>query len=334
MLKYTIRRLIAIIPVLLGLLVLIALLIEFIPGDPARVMLGQHVSEEALAALRDRLGLNRPFIVRFGIYLGNLFRGDWGTSIREGRPILTILAERIPATFELSIAAMIISSIVGISIGILSAYRQYSVLDYVGMVIALIGISMPVFWLGLMMIYAFSLVIPILPFGGRLTTGVALNSVTGFYVLDAILTGNLAALGDVLRHLVMPAVALGTIPMAIITRMTRSSMLEVLRQDYINTARAKGLSTQVVVLRHAFKNALIPVVTVVGLNFGVLLGGAILTETVFAWPGLGTWLLDSIYARDYPAVQGGVLFIGASFILINLLVDLSYAWINPKVKYD
>jgi len=334
MLKYTIRRLIAIIPVLLGLLVLISLLIEFIPGDPARVMLGQHVSEEALEILRERMGLNRPFIVRFGIYLGNLFRGDWGTSIREGRPILTILAERIPATFELSLAAMIVSSVVGIAIGILSAYRQYSVLDYTGMFIALVGISMPVFWLGLMMIYVFSLVVPILPFGGRLTTGVALNSVTGFYVLDAIVTGNGPALGDVLKHLVMPAIALGTIPMAIITRMTRSSMLEVLRQDYINTARAKGLASRVVVLRHAFKNALIPVVTVVGLNFGVLLGGAILTETVFAWPGLGTWLLDSIYARDYPAVQGGVLFIGAAFILINLLVDLSYAWINPKVKYD
>jgi len=334
MLKYTIRRLIAIIPVLLGLLVLISLLIEFIPGDPARVMLGQHVSEQALEVLRERMGLNRPFIVRFGIYLGNLFRGDWGTSIREGRPILTILAERIPATFELSLAAMIISSVAGVAIGILSAYRQYSVLDYAGMFIALVGISMPVFWLGLMMIYAFSLVVPILPFGGRLTTGVALNSVTGFYVLDAIMTGNGPALGDVLKHLVMPAIALGTIPMAIITRMTRSSMLEVLRQDYINTARAKGLASRVVVLRHAFKNALIPVVTVVGLNFGVLLGGAILTETVFAWPGLGTWLLDSIYARDYPAVQGGVLFIGASFILINLLVDLSYAWINPKVKYD
>jgi len=334
MLKYTVRRLIALIPVLLGLLVLIALLIEFIPGDPARVMLGQHVSEQALEVLRERMGLNRPFIVRFGIYLGNLFRGDWGTSIREGRPILTILAERIPATFELSLAAMIISSVAGVAIGILSAYRQYSVLDYAGMFIALVGISMPVFWLGLMMIYAFSLVVPILPFGGRLTTGVALNSVTGFYVLDAIMTGNGPALGDVLKHLVMPAIALGTIPMAIITRMTRSSMLEVLRQDYINTARAKGLASRVVVLRHAFKNALIPVVTVVGLNFGVLLGGAILTETVFAWPGLGTWLLDSIYARDYPAVQGGVLFIGASFILINLLVDLSYAWINPKVKYD
>jgi len=334
MLKYTVRRLIGIIPVLLGLLVLVSLLIEFIPGDPARVMLGQHVSEEALETLRERLGLNRPFIARFGIYLGNLFRGDWGNSIREGRPILTILAERIPATFELSFAAMIISSIVGIAVGILSAYRQYSLLDYTGMLIALIGISMPVFWLGLMMIYFFSLVVPILPFGGRLTTGVVLNDVTGFYILDAIITGNLTALGNVLRHLVMPAIALATIPMAIITRMTRSSMLEVLRQDYINTARAKGLSSRVVVMRHAFKNALMPIVTVVGLNFGVLLGGAILTETVFAWPGLGTWLLDSIYARDYPAVQGGVLFIGASFIFINLLVDLSYAWINPKVKYD
>ena len=334
MLKYAVRRLIGVIPVLFGLLVLVSLLVEFIPGDPARVMLGQHVSEASLAALRDRMGLNRPFYVRFGMYVGRLFRGDWGDSIREGRPILTILGERFPATFELSLAAMLFSGIVGVGLGILSAARQYSVLDYIGMLIALIGISMPVFWLGLMMIYAFSLVIPILPFGGRLTTGVALDPVTGFYLLDAIIGLNGRAIGDVLWHLIMPAIALGTIPMAMITRMTRSSMLEVLRQDFIDTARAKGLRERRVVLKHGLRNALIPVVTVVGLNFGLLLGGAILTETVFAWPGLGTWLLDSINARDYPAVQGGVLFVGALFILINLLVDLSYAWINPKVKYE
>lgn len=334
MAKYTLRRLLALLPVLLGLLILISLLIEFIPGDPARVMLGQHVSEEALETLRERMGLNRPFYVRFGIYLGNLFRGDWGTSIREGRPILKILSERFPATFELSFFAMLFSSFVGIGIGILSAWRQYSIMDYLGMVIALVGISMPVFWLGLMMIYAFSLKLPIMPFGGRLTTGVTLSSVTGFYTLDAIISLNGAAFQDALWHLFMPAIALGTIPMAMITRMTRSSMLEILRQDYINTARAKGLRERVVVMKHGFRNAMIPVITVVGLNFGLLLGGAILTETVFAWPGLGTWLLDSINARDYPAVQGGVLFIGALFILINLLVDLSYAWINPRVKYE
>jgi len=334
LLKYAVRRLIGVIPVLFGLLVLVSLLIEFIPGDPARVMLGQHVSESALEALREKMGLDRPFYVRFLSYVAKLFQGDWGDSIREGRPILTILSERFPATFELSLAAMVFSGIVGISLGILSAAKQYSVLDYAGMVVALIGISMPVFWLGLMMIYAFSLVVPILPFGGRLTTGVAFESVTGFYVFDAIIRGNGRALGDLLVHLVMPSIALGTIPMAMITRMTRSSMLEELRQDYIRTARAKGLRERLVVIKHGLRNALIPVVTVVGLNFGLLLGGAILTETVFAWPGLGSWLLDSINARDYPAVQGGVLFVGAVFILINLLVDLSYAWINPKVKYE
>ena len=332
--KYALRRLLGILPVLLGLLIFVSLLIEFIPGDPARVMLGQHVSEAALEQLRERMGLNRPLYVRFGIYVTNLFRGDWGDSIREGRPILTILAERFPATFELSLLAMLFSSLCGIAIGIISAWKQYSVWDYSGMFVALAGISMPVFWLGLMMIYAFSLVIPIMPFGGRLTTGVSLTSVTGFYLLDAVISLDGKALADVLWHLLMPAIALGTIPMAMITRMTRSSMLEVLRQDYVNTARAKGLRERVVVMKHGLKNALIPVVTVVGLNFGLLLGGAILTETVFAWPGLGTWLLDSINARDYPAVQGGVLFIGAMFILINLFVDLSYAWINPRVKYD
>ena len=334
MLKYTIRRSLAILPVLLGLLIFVSLLIEFIPGDPARTMLGQHVSEATLEALRERMGLNRPFYVRFGLYLGNLFQGDWGNSIREGRPIFKILTERFPATFELSLFAMLFSSLVGVSLGIISAWRQYSIWDYSGMLIALVGISMPVFWLGLMMIYLFSLKIGIMPFSGRLTTGSAFSPVSGFYALDALITLNWTALKDVLWHLIMPAIALGTIPMAMTTRMTRSSMLEVLRQDYVNTARAKGLRENVVVMKHALKNALIPVVTVVGLNFGLLLGGAILTETVFAWPGLGTWLLDSINARDYPAVQGGVLFIGAVFIIINLLVDLSYAWINPRIKYD
>ena len=332
--KYAIRRTLAILPVLLGLLFLVSLLIEFVPGDPARTMLGPHVNEASLAALREKLGLNKPFYARFGIYLGNLFRGNWGESIREGRPILTILMERFPATFELSIFAMLFSTIVGIGLGIISAWRQYSLWDYLGMFVALIGISMPVFWLGLMMIYFFALKLHIMPFSGRLSTGLSFTPITGFYVLDSIIGLNGRALGDALWHLIMPSIALGTIPMAMITRMTRSSMLEVLSQDYINTARAKGLSEKIVVLKHALKNALMPVITVVGLNFGLLLGGAILTETVFAWPGLGTWLLDSINARDFPAVQGGVLFIGTIFILVNLVVDLSYAWINPKVKYD
>lgn len=334
MLSYTIRRLVSIIPVLLGLLLLISLLIEFIPGDPARVMLGQHVSEEALASLRKKMGLDKPFYVRLGIYMGNLFQGDWGDSIREGRPVLTILFERIPATFELAFFAMVFSSFFGVMLGIISAWRQYSIWDYSGMIIALIGISMPVFWLGLMMIYVFSFKLGLMPFGGRIATNVTLASKTGFYVLDSIITLNWKAFSNVMLHLIMPAIALGTIPMAMITRMTRSSMLEVLRQDYVQTARAKGLKEKRVLLVHALKNAFMPVITVVGLNFGILLGGAILTETVFSWPGLGTWLLDSIHARDYPAVQGGVLFIGASFVVVNLLVDLSYAWINPKVKYD
>jgi len=333
-LSYTIRRVLSIIPVLLGLLIIISLLIEFIPGDPARVMLGQHVSEEALASLREKMGLDKPFHVRLGIYMFNLFQGNWGDSIREGRPVLTILLERFPATFELTIFAMVFSSVFGVFLGVVSAWRQYSIWDYSGMIIALIGISMPVFWLGLMMIYIFSLQLGLMPFGGRISTELALSSPTGFYTLDALINLNLKALGDVLLHLTMPGIALGTIPMAMITRMTRSSMLEVLNQDYIRTARAKGLKETRILLGHAFRNALMPVITVVGLNFGILLGGAILTETVFSWPGLGTWLLDSIHARDYPAVQGGVLFIGAAFVIINLLVDLSYAWINPKVKYE
>jgi peptide/nickel transport system permease protein len=334
MVKFAVRRTLAILPVLLGLLVFVALLIELVPGDPARTMLGEHVSEAALKALREKLNLDKPFYIRFSQYLGRLFRGDWGNSIRERRPILTILSERFPATFELSLFAMLFSTVFGVGLGILSAWKQYSVWDYGGMVVALVGVSMPIFWLGLMMIYLFSLRLGIMPFGGRLSTGLAFSPITGFYVLDALIHWDWRAVGDAFWHLLMPSVALGTVSMAMITRMTRSSLLEVLRQDYVNTARAKGLGENVVVLKHALKNSLIPVVTVVGLNFGLLLGGAILTETVFAWPGLGTWLLDSINARDFPAVQSGVLFIGALFIIINLLVDLSYAWINPRVKYD
>lgn len=334
MLEYTLRRLIAIIPVLFGLLTLVFLLIELVPGDPARTMLGQHVNEQALEALREKLGLNKPLYVRFGIYLGRLVRGDLGESILQGRPVSTIISERFAATFELSVFAMLFSSFAGVFLGVLSAWKQYSIWDYSGMLIALIGISMPVFWLGLMMIYLFSLKLGIMPIGGRLSTGAHFVPVTGFYVLDAIIRMDFNTLLDALWHLIMPSIALGTIPMAMITRMTRSSMLEVLRQDYINTARAKGLHERLVVMKHAFRNSMLPVVTVVGLNFGLLLGGAILTETVFAWPGLGTWLLESINARDFPAVQGGVLFIGFVFIILNLLVDLSYGWINPRIRYE
>jgi len=334
MLEYTLRRLIAIIPVLFGLLTLVFLLIELVPGDPARTMLGQHVNEQALEALREKLGLNKPLYVRFGIYLGRLVRGDLGESILQGRPVSTIISERFAATFELSVFAMLFSSFAGVFLGVLSAWKQYSIWDYSGMLIALIGISMPVFWLGLMMIYLFSLKLGIMPIGGRLSTGSHFVPVTGFYVLDAIIRMDFNTLLDALWHLIMPSIALGTIPMAMITRMTRSSMLEVLRQDYINTARAKGLHERLVVMKHAFRNSMLPVVTVVGLNFGLLLGGAILTETVFAWPGLGTWLLESINARDFPAVQGGVLFVGFVFVILNLLVDLSYGWINPRIRYE
>jgi peptide/nickel transport system permease protein len=283
--------------------------------------------------LREQWGLDKSLPEQYFIWLGKALKGNLGRSITTRHYVVNEIIERFPATIELTLLAMLIAIVVGIPAGIISATKQYSIFDYGSMVGALFGLSMPVFWLGLMLMYIFGLTLDWLPVAGRLSVSIPLDRVTNFYVIDSLIAGNWVALRDVLLHLILPSVALATIPMAVIARMTRSSMLEVIRQDYIRTHRAKGLSERSVIYRHAFKNALIPVVTVIGLNFGLLLQGAILTETVFSWPGLGRYAVNAVYARDYPAIQGSVLFIAGTFVLVNLLTDIIYAYINPRIRY-
>ena len=266
------------------------------------------------------------------MFLKRLMKGDLGETIWTRQKVWIEVKERFPATIELSLVALFISCFLGIVLGIVSATRQYSIFDYVSMLVALIGVSMPIFWLGLVFMLIFSIHLGWLPISGRLSIGIDLETITNFYILDAVLTRNWPAFKDAVWHIIMPAFTLSTIPMAIVARMTRSAMLEVLRQDYIKTAKAKGLSRFVVTYKHALRNALIPVVTTIGLQFGVLLGGAILTETIFAWPGVGKWMYDAVMQRDYMVIQGGTLFIAAIFVMINLCVDVLYAVINPRIS--
>jgi len=320
------------VPTLLGVSIIVFLMLHITPGDPAELLLGERATEQALHEIREHLGLNKPLHVQYGLFLKRLATLDLGETIWTREKVWTEISQRFPATIELSVAAMLISCFFGILFGIVSATKQYSIFDYLSMIGALVGVSMPIFWLGLVLMLIFSLVLGWFPMSGRLTIGVDLDPITHFYVLDSILTGNWKALKDVLWHLFLPAVTLSTIPMAIVARMTRSSMLEVLRQDYIKTARAKGLPQSTVIFKHAFRNALIPVVTTIGLQFGILMGGAILTETIFAWPGVGKWMFDAVMKRDYMVIQGGTLFIAGLFVLINLAVDVLYAVINPRIS--
>jgi peptide/nickel transport system permease protein len=331
MLAYILRRILILIPTLLGVSIIVFLMLRFTPGDPAELLLGERATEEALYEIREHLGLNEPLYVQYGLFLGRIMKGDLGETIWSRQKVWIEVKERFPATIELSVAALFISCFFGIIFGIISATRQYSIFDYLSMLGALIGVSMPIFWLGLVFMLIFSLHLGWLPLSGRLSVGIDLKVITNFYILDALLTKNWMALKDALWHIIMPAVTLSTIPMAIVARMTRSSMLEVLRQDYIKTAKAKGLSQFIVTFKHALRNALIPVVTTIGLQFGVALGGAILTETIFAWPGVGKWMFDAVMKRDYMVIQGGTLFIAATFVVINLVVDALYAVINPRI---
>jgi len=359
LIRYIIRRLISLIPTLLGVTVLVFLFIHLIPGDPAIVMLGEHAAVDNVERIREQLGLNEPLFLntdavgqvfrgevgvgegfkslfesQYFLFLGRLLQGDLGKSVHEHTPIADLLKLKIPATVELSLLAMIFAVVVGIPAGIISATRRNSVFDSVSMIGSLVGVSMPIFWLGLMLIYFFGVKLSWFPTYGRFPVDLSLETVTGLYILDSIIAFNSQAFGLALKHLTMPAVALGTIPMAIIARMTRSSMLEVLQEDYIRTAYAKGLQERVVVLRHALKNAFLPVITIIGLQVGSLLAGAIMTETVFSWPGVGKWVYDAILARDYPVVQVSVLVITLVIVVINLAVDVSYAFLNPKIRFE
>ena len=332
MLAYIIRRILILIPTLLGVSVIVFLMLHITPGDPAELLLGERSTVESLKAMREHLGLDKPLYVQYGMFLERLLQGDLGETIWTRQKVWIEVKQRFPATIELSVAAMTISCLLGMFFGIVSATKQYSIFDYLSMLGALVGVSMPIFWLGLVLMLIFSLHLGWLPVSGRLTIGVDLDTITNFYILDAILTRNWVALRDALRHIILPAVTLSTIPMAIVARMTRSSMLDVLRQDYIKTAKAKGLSQSKVIFKHALRNALIPVVTTIGLQFGILLGGAILTETIFAWPGVGKWMYDAVSQRDYMVIQGGTLFIATIFVVINLVVDVLYAVINPRIS--
>jgi len=304
--QYALRRFFIAIPSIFGVILIVFLMVRLAPGDPALLLAGEFASEATLQQVRERFGLNRPMHEQFGIFVANLAQGDLGRSTRTNRTVIASLQQYFPNTIELALGAIVIALLVGIPAGIIAALKQNTWADFVVMFGALIGVSMPVFWFGLLAILYFSVNLGWFPVAGRGT----------------------------LAHLVLPAITLGVSSMAIIARMTRSAMLEVLSQDYIRTARAKGLMSNRVVLKHAFRNALVPVVTIGGLEFGSLMAGAVLTETVFNWPGIGRLLVDSILARDYPVVQGAVLLIATSFIFINIVVDLVYAFIDPRIRYD
>lgn len=334
MLHYIGKRLLQLIPVLLGMTFLVFMIIRAIPGDPAQVILGQLASKDAIESLRESLGLNNPWYVQYFDYLFGLLQGDLGESMRTVKPVASEIWPYLAATFELAFFAILIAVIIGVNAGIISALFQNSWFDYLAMVLALIGVSMPIFWLGLMEQWIFAVELHWLPTGGRQEARDPVSAVTNLYVIDTIINGRFDQLGVVLKHLLLPSIALATIPMAIIARMTRSSMLEVMRADYVRTARAKGQKMFWVVYKHSLKNAIIPVLTVIGLQMGLLLGGAILTETIFGWPGIGRYIYDAIQFRDYPVIQSGILIVAFIFVMINLFVDILYGLIDPRIKYD
>jgi peptide/nickel transport system permease protein len=330
--RFIVRRLLFLLFILFGVSLLVFISVRLIPGDPAQVMLGERATPEALARLREQLGLTKPLTMQYLLYMGNILKGDFGTSITTNNSVISEVMRKFPATIELSFASMIIATFIGVCSGILAAVYRNSWLDNIVMVGALTGVSMPIFWLGLILMLIFSSTLDLLPFSGRIDITSDIQPVTNFYLIDTLLKGDFEAFWDVVRHLILPAVTLSTVPTAIIARMTRASMLEVLNQDYIKTAYAKGVSKVKVVMYHALKNALIPIVTITGLQLGMLLSGAVLTETVFSWNGLGSYVVSAVSSRDFPVIQGCVLIFATTFVLVNLFVDLSYFIIDPRVR--
>lgn len=359
MIQYTLRRILLAIPVMFFILVIVFTLARSIPGDPCKSILGEKASAETCERFARERGFDKPIPVQFALYMGDVLKGDFGTSIRFNRPITHILVERLPMTIELGVFAMLLALLIGIPAGIIAAVRRNSFIDVFTMMGANIGVSIPVFFLGLLLIYFFAVILKDTPFAlppsGRLSPGISptpfyemwelpLEEDSGrylfyvfiakHYILNSILTSNWEVLRDALKHLILPAVALSTIPMSIIARMTRSSMLEVLGLDYIRTARAKGLPDRVVIAKHALRNALLPVVTIAGLQLAGILGGAVLTETIFSLPGVGLSVFEAITARDFPIIQGFVVIIAFIYVFFNLLVDLSYAFLDPRIRLD
>jgi peptide/nickel transport system permease protein len=334
MIVYILHRLLSMGLSLFGVSLLVFFMVHLIPGDAALAILGERATEEALTELRHQMGLDQPLYKQYGVFLWDLVHFDLGRSFKTNQPVIDEILRKFPATVELTLAAMIFSIFFGMAAGIIAAVNRGKFWDYTTMFGSLAGISMPIFWLGLMLILLLAYTFPIFPSSQRLDAVLDLDIQhrTHFYLIDTLLAGNFAAFRDAIAHLILPAITLGTIPLAIIARMTRSSLLEVLNQQYIVTAYAKGLPKRVVILKHALKNSIIPVLTVIGLEFGYLMGGAILTEHIFSWPGLGSWLRAAVEARDIRPVQGGVLFVATVFMTVNLIVDLLYAYFDPRIR--
>jgi peptide/nickel transport system permease protein len=332
MLRFVVRRLLLLIPILIGLSILVFLWIRALPGSPATALLGERATAEQIAAIKEQYGLNDPIHEQYWAYLKQVGSFDFGDSVTTRRPVFDEFLERFPATIELAIGAMLFSILLGIPLGFLAAKRYGSSLDHFSLFASLLGISIPIFVLAIILKYVFAVRLGWLPTVGRISVLIELEHPTNFYILDAILTRNWEALWDAIKHLILPAIALGTIPLAIITRITRAAVLDVQNEDYVRTARAKGVSPRAVDRRHVLRNAMLPIATIIGLQTGLLLSGAVLTETVFAWPGIGTWLVDAIETRNYAVLQGGILFIAFVFVFVNLIVDLSYALLNPRIR--
>ena len=334
MLRYVVRRLLLLVPILLGVSILIFFWVHALPGNPASALLGERATPELVKQYKERYGLDRPLPLQYVDYLNVTVHGDLGTSITTRRTVASEIQRRFPATVELAIAAMIFAVGIGLPLGFFAAKHYGGVFDNLSLVGSLIGISIPIFFLAIILKYFFAVRWQLLPSVGRQDVLLNPEHPTGFYVLDAIITRDWVAFWDAIKHLILPAIALGSIPLAVIMRITRAATLDVQNEDYVRTARAKGLSPRTVDRRHVLRNALLPVTTIIGLQTGLLLSGAVLTETVFAWPGMGSWLRDAIFNSDYPALQGGILFLAVVFVLVNLLVDISYAIINPRIRYS
>ena len=334
MFGFLLRRLAVLVPTFLGVSIIAFAFIRLLPGDPVALLSGERVmSEERHAQISAQLGLDRPLVVQYFDYLGGVLTGDFGTSIVSKSSITDQFFALFPATVELSLCAILIAIAIGVPAGVIAAIKRGSAFDQTMMGIALVGYSMPIFWWGLLLIILFSGILQWTPVSGRISLMFYFPPVTGFMLIDSLLSGQKGAFSSAVSHLILPSIVLATIPLAVIARQTRSAMLEVLSEDYIRTARAKGLSPFRVVSLHALRNAMIPVITTIGLQIGVMLAGAILTETIFSWPGIGKWMVDSVFRRDYPVIQGGLLLIAGIIMIVNLIVDLLYGLINPRIRH-
>jgi peptide/nickel transport system permease protein len=334
MLRFVVRRLLLLVPILVGLSIVVFLWIHALPGNPAIALLGERATPASVAQFRHQYGLDKPIYTQYVAWAKTTLKGDFGYSIQDRRKVTSDFWDRFPSTLELAVAAMLVAVLLGIPLGFIAAKRYGTWLDHSSLVLSLVGISTPVFFLAIILKYLFAVKLHWLPTVGRISVLIDTPHPTNFYVLDAIIAGDWSALWDVIKHLVLPALALGSIPLAIVARITRAAVVDVQNEDYVRTARAKGLAPRIVDRRHVLRNALLPISTIIGLQTGFLLSGAILTETVFARPGVGTWLAGAISYRDYPVLEAGILFLSILFVLVNLLVDISYAIINPRIRYS